>query len=209
MKPKYGYMGKMLFVDLSKGKIHEKELSQDAAKLFIGGMGIGGKIIYEHMKPKTDPLGPDSIIGFGTGPLTLSGTYCASRFTVMGKSPLTGFWGTASGGGTFANALKASGYDMVFFTGIAKEPVYLLVQDEKAEIKSAKDVWGKDTVETEKIIRENEKNDKLKMVCIGPAGEKLSRIAAVINDGGRAAARSGLGAVMGSKNLKAIACDGD
>jgi aldehyde:ferredoxin oxidoreductase len=202
-------MGKILFVDLSRGKVVEEELSEDIARLFIGGMGLGGRIIYERIKPKTDPLGPDNILGFGTGPLTLSGTFCACRFTVMGKSPLTGFWGTASAGGTFANALKGSGYDLVFFTGRAREPVYLLIQDGEAEIKSAKDVWGKDTVETEKILRENEKNFRLKIACIGPAGEKLSKIASVINDGGRAAARSGLGAVMGSKNLKAIACDGN
>jgi aldehyde:ferredoxin oxidoreductase len=209
MKPKYGFMGKMLFVDLTSEKIHVEDLSNETARLFIGGIGIGGKVIYEQIKPKCDPLSPENIIGFGTGPLTLSGAFCASRFSVFSKSPLTGYWGTASCGGTFGNMLKASGYDLIFFKGRAKHPVYLKIENKDAQLKDAKDLWGKDTVETEKIIREEEGNKKLSIACIGPAGEKLSRIAAIINDGGRAAARSGLGAVMGSKNLKAIACHGD
>ncbi|MEM1883445.1 MAG: aldehyde ferredoxin oxidoreductase family protein [Candidatus Bathyarchaeia archaeon] len=208
MKPKYGFMGKMLFVDLTTEKMHEEELSNDVARLFIGGVGIGGKVIYERIKPRSDPLSPENILGFATGPLTLSGAFCASRFTVFSKSPLTGYWGTASCGGTFGNMLKASGYDLIFFRGRAKRPVYLLIQDGKAELRDASHIWGKDTLETEKIIRE-EVDKKLSIACIGPAGEKLSKISAVINDVGRAAARSGLGAVMGSKNLKAIACYGD
>lgn len=202
-------MGKMLFVDLTRGKILEKEISNDEAKSFIGGVGIGGKVIYEYIKPGCDPFSPDNILGFGTGPLTLSGAFCASRFTVMGKSPLTGYWATASGGGTFGTALKASGYDFIFVLGRARQPVYLVIQEGKAELKNASNLWGKDTVQTEKILREEEGNKRLQVACIGPAGEKLSRIAAVINEGARAAARSGLGAVMGSKNLKAIACDGN
>ena len=208
MKARYGYMGKMIFVDLSNSRIHEEELTEEMARGFIGGYGIGARIIMERMKPGADPLGPENIFGVGTGPLTLSGTISTCRYTTMGKSPLTGYWGDANSGGNFANALKASGYDFAFFEGKAEHPVYLLIKDGKAEIKDGRHLWGKDTVKTEEMIRQDNGDPNLKIACIGTAGEKRSRIAAVMNDGGRAAARSGLGGVMGSKNLKAIACGG-
>ena len=208
MKARYGYMGKMLFVNLSDGKIREEDLSEDLARRFIGGYGIGARVLLERMKPGVDPLGPDNILGIGTGPFTGTGTVSTCRFTTMGKSPLTGYWGDANSGGTFANALKYAGYDVVFFEGKAGKPVYLLATDEKVELRDASHIWGKDTVETEKIIRKDTGDSKLQIACIGSAGEKCARIAAIINDGGRAAARSGLGAVMGSKNLKAVACRG-
>ncbi|OFW58673.1 MAG: hypothetical protein A2133_08130, partial [Actinobacteria bacterium RBG_16_64_13] len=192
----------------TNGRVHEEELSEATARRFVGGYGIGARIIMERTKPGVDPLGPDNIFGIGTGPLTLSGVYSTCRFATMGKSPLTGFWGDANCGGDFANALKASGYDVVFFEGKAEHPVYLLLDHGKAEIKDARHLWGKDTAVTEELIREENANKNLKVAVIGPAGERLSRIAAVINDRGRAAARSGLGAVMGSKNLKAVACVG-
>jgi len=201
-------MGKMLFVDLTNGTWHEEELSEETARRFVGGYGIGARIILERMKPGADPLGPDNIFGIGTGPLTLSGVYAACRFATMGKSPLTGYWGDANCGGDFANAFKAAGYDIVFFEGRAEHPVYLLIQDGKVEIKDARHLWGKDTAVTEALIRDENDNRKLKVAVIGPAGERMARIAAVINDRGRAAARSGLGAVMGSKNLKAVAAIG-
>jgi aldehyde:ferredoxin oxidoreductase len=207
-RAKYGYMGKMLFVDLTNGTWHDEELSEEMARKFVGGYGIGARIIMERMKPGADPLGPDNIFGIGTGPLTLSGVYASCRFSTMGKSPLTGYWGDANCGGDFANVFKATGYDMVFFEGKAEHPVYLLIDNGKVEIKDARHIWGKDTTVTEEIIREENENNRLKIACIGPAGERLSRIAAVINDRGRAAARSGLGAVMGAKNLKAVAAVG-
>jgi aldehyde:ferredoxin oxidoreductase len=208
MKAEYGYMGKVLFVDLTNRKIHEEELSEEIARSFIGGYGIGARMIIERMKVGVDPFGPDSILGFGTGPLTLSGMTSTCRFTVMGKSPLTGYWGDANSGGNFANDFKASGYDAVFFEGRADRPVYLLIRDGKVEFKDARHLWGVDTVKTEKMIRQENNDARLKIACIGTAGERRSRIAAVMNDWGRAAARSGLGGVMGSKNLKAIACSG-
>ncbi len=207
-KARYGYMGKLLFVDLTNGQWHDEELSEGMARKFVGGYGIGARVMMERVKPGVDPLGPDNMFGIGTGPLTLSGVYSTCRFATMGKSPLTGYWGDANSGGDFANALKASGYDIVFFEGRAEHPVYLLIDDGKVEIKDARRLWGKDTAVTEELIREENGNPKLKVAVIGPAGERLSRIAAVINDRGRAAARSGLGAVMGSKNLKAVACTG-
>ncbi len=208
MKAKYGYMGKILFVNLSDGKVWEEELSEDLAKGFIGGYGLGARILLERMKPRVDPLGSGNILGIGTGPFTGTGAISTSRFTTMGKSPLTGFWGDANSGGNFAVALKASGYDMLFFEGKSENPVYLLLTDGKAELKDARHIWGKDTAETEKIIRKETGDSALRMACIGMAGEKCSRISAIVNDGGRAAGRSGLGAVMGSKNLKAVACRG-
>jgi aldehyde:ferredoxin oxidoreductase len=208
MKAKYGYMGKLLFVDLTNRKVREEELSETMARRFVGGYGVGARIIMERMKPGADPLGPDNIFGIGTGPLTLSGVFSTCRFTTMGKSPLTGFWGDANSGGNFANTMKGAGYDIVFFEGKADSPVYLLINNGKAGIKDASHLWGKDTTAAEEMIRQENNDKNLKVALIGPGGERMSRIAAVINDRGRAAARSGLGAVMGSKNLKAIACTG-
>jgi aldehyde:ferredoxin oxidoreductase len=208
MKADFGYIGRMLFVDLSSGETRIEELSEDLAKRFIGGYGIGARVMYARMKAGVDPLGPDNIFALGTGPLTLAGTVSTCRFTAMGKSPLTGYWGDANSGGNFAIALKASGYDFIFFEGKAEHPVYVTVTNGKAEIKDARHLWGLDTAQTEeKILEENACKD-YRIVSIGVAGENRVRIAAVINDKGRAAARSGLGAVMGSKNLKAVACYG-
>jgi aldehyde:ferredoxin oxidoreductase len=173
----------------------------------LGGYGLGACIIYSRQKAKTDPLGPDNILGFTTGPLTgVPGTF-GSRYTVVGKSPLTGGWGDANSGGEFGPYLKLAGYDAVFFTGISSEPVYLFINEGKAELRSAGHLWGKDTNETEDLLK-SELGQEVRINCIGPAGEKQSLLSAIINDKGRAAARSGLGAVMGSKKLKAIAVTG-
>lgn len=204
-----GYMGKLLFVDLTHGKIREEELSPGIARKFVGGYGIGARIIMERMKPGADPLGPDNIFGVGTGPFTGSGLVSGCRFTTMGKSPLTGYWGDANSGGNFADTLKGSGYDAVFFEGRSDHPVYLNIGDGKAALMDARHVWGRTTTETDQLIRSENNAPRLKIISIGSGGEKLARFAAVINDGGRAAARSGLGAVMGSKNLKAVACGGN
>ena len=208
MQAKYGYMGKMLFVDLTNNTSYEEVLLEDLARKHIGGYGIGSRIIYEKMKPGVDPLSAGNILGIGTGPFTGCGTVSTSRFITMGKSPLTGYWGDANSGGNFPKSMKSAGYDFVFFEGKAEKPVYVLVTDNKVEIKDARHLWGKNVLETEEEIRTENNDRSLKIVCIGTAGEKLSRIAAIMNDGGRAAARSGLGAVMGSKNVKALACTG-
>ena len=209
MKARYGYIGRMLFVNLSDGMTRTEDLSEDLAKAFIGGYGIGSRIIYSRMKAGVDPLGPENIFALGTGPLTLAGTLSTCRFTAMGKSPLTGYWGDANSGGNFAIALKASGYDLVFFEGKAEHPVYLVITNGKPEIKDARNLWGLDPARTEEMIREENPGWDYKIVSIGIAGEKRVRLAAVINDKGRAAARSGLGAVMGSKKIKAIAFRGN
>ena len=208
MRAQYGYMGKMLFVELSSGQVREEELTEELARGYVGGYGIGARIIMERMKTGADPLGPDNILGIGTGPFTGSGVISTSRFITMGKSPLTGYWGDANSGGNFPGSMKGAGYDMVFFEGKAEHPVYVLVTDRSVEVKDARHLWGKNVAVTEEMIRAENGNKNLKVACIGPAGERLARISAIMNDSGRAAARSGLGAVMGSKNLKALVCGG-
>ena len=148
-----GYMGKVLFVDLTSGSIKEKGLPEKVYRDFIGGQGLGVRVLYEHLKPKSDAFGPDNIIGFTTGLLTGAGFH-GGRLQVVGKSPITGGWGDSNVGGTFAVSLKATGYDGVFFSGISPKPVYLFLNDGKAEIRDASHVWGKDTIETESMIKE-------------------------------------------------------
>ena len=201
-----GYNGKILFVDLTSGSIKEESLPEKVYRDFIGGQGLGARILYERMKPKADPLGPDNMLGFLTGPLTGTGIHGA-RYQVVAKSTLTGGWGDCNSGGTFAAELKAAGYDGIFFSGISLKPVYLFLHDGRAELKDASHLWGKDTVETEESLK-NELGDKgVRVACIGPAGEAKSLLAAIRHEG-CAAARSGLAAVMGAKRLKAFAVRG-
>ncbi len=202
-----GYMGKILFVDLSTGKIETESLDEDLKHDFIGGYGFGARILYDLQSGKADPLGPGNMLGFCTGPLTGVPGFFGSRYTVVGKSPLTGGWGDANSGGFFGPYLKFAGYDAVFFAGISPKPVYLFIDDGKAELRDADGIWGKDTNQTEDLLKK-ELGNKVRITSIGPAGENQSLISCVMNDKGRAAGRSGLGAVMGSKKLKAIAVTG-
>lgn len=203
-----GYIGKLLFVDLSSGKIWDEPLDEQMCKEFIGGYGIGARILFSRVKPKVDALGPENMLGIATGPFTGTPALFGSRFTVVAKSPLTGTWGDSNCGGRFGPYLKYSGYDAVFFSGIASKPVYLLIDNGKAELKDASNVWGKDAIEAE-IILNKEYGRESQVACIGSASEKLSLITGVMNDKGRAAGRSGLGAVMGSKRLKAVVARGN
>ncbi len=203
-----GYMGKMLFVDLTKGGIREEPLDEKLCHDFIGGYGIGARIIYSNQRGGLDPLGPENILGFVTGPLTGVPGVFGTRFTVVGKSPLTKTWGDANCGGNFGPNLKFSGYDAVFFTGISKKPVYLLCKDGTATMNDASDLWGKDVEETESILQ-SKLGKEARIASIGPAGEKLSLLSSIMHNRGRAAARSGLGAVMGSKKLKAVVAMGN
>ncbi|MDD5095543.1 MAG: aldehyde ferredoxin oxidoreductase family protein [Dehalococcoidia bacterium] len=202
-----GYMGKILFVDLSSGELKEEAPEEKLYRDFIGGYGLGARIIYRRQRGGVDPLGPENHIGFVTGPLTGIRGLLGSRFTVVGKSPLTGCWGDANCGGYFGPYLKFSGYDAVFFNGTSPKPVYLLITDGKAELRDAGHLWGKDSRETEEMLK-RELGDKVAVACIGPSGERLSLISCVMHDIGTAAARAGLGAVMGSKKLKAVAVMG-
>lgn len=203
----YGYAGKFLWVDLTEGTIREEVPPAELLRDFIGGYGVGAKVLYDEMEPGVDPLGPENILGVLTGPLTGTTAPTATRWTVVAKSPLTGGWGDANGSGFFGVAMKKTGFDAVFFTGISEEPVYLYLEDGQYELRDASELWGMDTYETEDWIKGTLGKD-VEGVCIGPSGEKLSLIAGVLHSKGRAAARSGLGAVMGSKRLKLIAAKG-
>ncbi len=202
-----GYLGKILFVDLTAGKTTVETPDDRLYRDFLGGYGLGARIIFSRQKAKIDPLVPEAMLGFVTGSLTGTPALFASRYMVVGKSPLTGTWGDANSGGDFGPHLKFAGFDAVFISGAAEKPVYLAIENGKAEIRKADHLWGKDTTETEKALQA-EMGKEVRTACIGPAGEKMSLIAAIINNEGRAAARSGLAAVMGSKKLKAIAVRG-
>ena len=202
-----GLMGKILNVDLSAGTLRDEPTDETLCRDFLGGYGLGAKLLFDRMQAGVDPLGPDNLLGFMTGPLT--GTPCieGNRFAVVCKSPLTLTWGDANCGGTFGPHLKFAGYDGVLFSGASDTPVYLWIKDGVAELRDASQLWGKDTNETEDALQSLGKG--IEVASIGPAGENLSLLSGIINDKGRAAGRSGVGAVMGSKKLKAIAVSGD
>ena len=202
-----GYMGKFLWVNLNDGAFQEETPDESLLLNFIGGYGVAARILYNRIPPKVDPLGPKNILGFITGPLTGTVAPTGTRWTVVAKSPLTGGWGDANGSGYFGVALKRSGFDAVFFTGIADHPVYLYLDDGKAEIRDAIDLWGLDTYQIEDWVKANLGKD-VEAACIGPSGEKQALISGIVHTKGRVAARSGLGAVMGSKRLKMIAVKG-
>jgi len=203
-----GYMGKILSVDLTRGSIEEEPLDEALCRDYIGGYGIGARLLYERIPAGADPLGPDNILGLLTGPLTGTPAVIGSRFVVVAKSPKTaGGWGDANCGGFFGPHLKFAGFDGVLFSGIAPSPVYLLIDEGKAELLDAGDLWGLGVSPLEDILKERHGKD-IEVCSIGPAGEKLSLTACIMNDKERAAARSGLGAVMGSKRLKAVVVKG-
>ncbi len=204
----HGFMGKVLWVDLSKKELKEEALDEKMGRDFLGGYGLGARILFSRQKAGVDPLGPEAILGIVTGVLTGTDAMGGSRYIMVGKSPLTGGWGDANSGGNVGPFLKFAGYDAVFFTGISDKPVYLHINNGKAELKDAGKIWGKNSFEVQDILREEHGKD-LEIACIGPSGEKVALVAAVMNNKGRAAARSGLGAVMGSKKLKAIAVQGN
>ncbi len=203
-----GYMGRIGFVDLSSGEVKEEKLDEKMARDFIGGYGLGARILFERQKGGVDPLGPDNILGFTTGPLTGTPTPTGGRYMAVCKSPLTGSWGDANSGGYFGSAMKSAGWDAIFVSGIASSPKYLVVTEERIEVKDASHLWGKDAIETEEMLSKGLVAPKIRVASIGQASEKLSLITGIVNDKGRIAARSGVGAVMGSKRLKAVAVYG-
>ncbi len=203
-----GYMGKLLFVNLTTGAIKEETPDESLYRDFIGGYGVGARILYSRQKGGVDPLGPENTFGLVTGPLTGTPATYGCRYTVVAKSPLTGGWGDANCGGFFGPYLKFAGYDGAFLTGISEKPVYLFIDNGKAELIEATHIWGMSTYETDDTLQA-EHGKEAKVVSIGPAGENLSLISCIITHGGSAAGRSGLGAVMGSKKLKAVVARGN
>jgi len=210
-----GFHGKILVVDLNQQTFKIEELPEEIYRKYLGGYGLGAYYLYKHMPPNCDPLGPHNILGFTPGLFTGSGAPFSGRYMVCGKSPLTGKgnrtngevstggWGNANSGGTFGPAIKHAGFDAIFFTGQSLTPVYLLITNDSISLEDAALLWGKDTVTTEEEL-EKIHDRKANVASIGVAGENLSLISGIVNDRGRIAARSGLGAVMGSKKLKAI-----
>jgi len=204
---KGGYTGKILRINLTDKRAREEDLPLEIAKDYIGGAGFGIKYLYDEVPAGADPLGPDNKLIFASGPFSGTTIPCASRMAVTAKSPLTGAVGMALTGGYFPVELKFAGYDALILEGKATKPTYVSIKKGDVKFRSAKKVWGMKTTDTQQIIK-NELNDQnVRIACIGPAGENLSKMACIINEL-RAAGRKGLGAVMGSKNLKAIAVRG-
>lgn len=203
----YGYNGKVLRVNLKSRTIAVEPLDLEQAKKFIGGRGLGTKIFMDEVDPMVDPLSPENKLIIVTGPLTGTPVPTGGRYMVVTKSPLTNTIACSNSGGYFGAEFKAAGYDIIIFEDKADSPVYLTIVDDKVEIKDASSLWGKLVTEATDLIKK-EMPDKARVMAIGPAGERLSKLAAIMNDYDRAAGRSGVGAVMGSKNLKAIAVKG-
>lgn len=205
----FGYAGRILHVDLSSGKTSVEPLNEEYAKKFIGGIGLGMRLLLDYSKPGVDPFSPDNPLILTTGPI--SGTMWptgGNGHTFVSKSPQTFGMGESKAHGTFGTELKRAGYDAVIIRGKAEKPAYMWIDDDSVQILDASKLWGKSPSETEDAIREELGDYYIRVAAIGVAGEKLARIACVINDKTRAAGRTGMGAVMGSKNLKAIAVRG-
>lgn len=204
-----GYMGKWLDVDLTKGEAEIKEINEKLLKKYLGGRGLGVKLVKKHVPPHTNPLSPKNILVYATGPLTgIQGVPCPGRYAVVSKSPKTGAITDSQSGGDWGPYLKFAGFDYIVVRGKSPEPVYLWLHDGEIELRDATDEWGEDVYETTDALRKDTHNEA-KILCIGPPGENESFLSAIMNDKYRAAGRSGLAAVMGSKNLKAIVVYGD
>ncbi len=203
----FGWVGKVLEIDLSDRKVAVYPLDRDLARNFIGGRGVNGRMLFGLLQPNMDPLGPENVLIFGTGPLT--GTPGATgRFNVSFLSPATGLLGDSNAGGHWGPELKYAGYDFLILRGRADQPVYIEIQDDKVHIRDAADLWGLNVWEATALIRRKMNDPKAQVLAIGQAGEKLVRFAAIMSSFTRAAAKCGGGAVMGSKNVKAIAVRG-
>jgi aldehyde:ferredoxin oxidoreductase len=204
---KGGYAGKILRINLTDQSSSEEETPDELVENYLGGAGFAIKYLYDEVKAKTPPLDPANKLIFAVGPLTASGAACSSRMSVVAKSPLTGAVGMALSGGQFPAEMKMAGYDMIIIEGKAAKPTYLAIKDGNVRFRNAEKLSGMETTDTQLIIKDELGDQNYRIACIGPAGEKLGLMACIVNER-RAAGRKGLGAVMGSKNLKAIAVRG-
>jgi len=206
----HGYHGKVLLVDLGSGRMEELPLGRDTARAFIGGSGLGAHCLHERVPATAEPLGESNALIFMAGPFAGTKAFSGDRFQVVSKSPLTGVYGEASCGGRWGSALRSAGYDGLVLTGTAERPVILCLEDGNASLEDAGDLWGQDTFATQEALS-TRFGKGFEAACIGPAGEKLVRYAAIQTSGvhSRMAARAGLGAVMGAKRLKAVVAGGD
>ncbi|MBW2201570.1 MAG: aldehyde ferredoxin oxidoreductase family protein [Deltaproteobacteria bacterium] len=204
----FGYAGRILVIDLSSENIKKVPLEEEVARKYLGGLGMNTKLLFDHTKADIDPLGPDNVLIFGTGPLVGTFMPTASKVELTAKSPLTGLFGTASSGYHFGSEMKYAGYDNIIIKGQADRPVYLAIRDESVEIRDASHLWGKDVWETVDILEEEWNSEDIQVAVIGPSGENLVRFSAVQNGKYGAWGRTGMGAVMGSKLLKAMVIRG-
>ena len=202
------WAGKILRVNLTEGTFKSEPLNMEWAREYIGSRGLGSKYLVSEIDPKVDPLSPDNKIIWATGPLTGTMASTGGRYTVITKGPLTGAIACSNSGGYWGAELKMAGWDMIVFEGKSPKPVYLYINDDTAELRDAAGIWGKSVWETEEALKKAHQDPLVRVSSIGKAGENQVLFAAVVNDLHRAAGRSGVGAVMGSKNLKAIAVRG-
>jgi len=203
-----GYTGKYLLVNLTSRKISSERLDEGMAANFIGGYGFGARTLYDHVPAGVEALSPDNVLAFWTGPLAGTIAPVSSKYAVFARSPLTGVFGFGIASGGFATELKSAGWDGIIFRGKSDKPTYFFVDDDNAELRDASRLSGGTTWETEEAIREELGDDAIRVAAIGPAGERLVRIGNITNDRNRQIGRTGMGAVMGSKSLKAVAVRG-
>jgi aldehyde:ferredoxin oxidoreductase len=203
-----GYMSRILNVSLSTGALDDESLEDSLLQRYLGGYGVGAYLLYHRMPAHVEPLAPQSILGFMTGPLTGTPALIGSRFTVLGKSPKTHTWGDANCGGQFGPHMKFAGFDGILVTGASEQPVYLFVHDGRAQLRDAAHLWGRNVYALEEALKAEHGKD-VQIASIGTSGEQRSLLACVVTDRGRAAGRSGLGALMGAKKLKAIVVKGN
>lgn len=203
-----GYLGKILHVNLSTGELHDEPLDPNLARAYVGGSGLAARLIYDMIDATTNPLGPENPLVLMTGPLVGTAMPSAGRCSVCALSPLTGIWGESNTGGFIGPELRFAGYDGIIITGRAERPVWLSIVEQEAWLRDASELRGLDAYVTQDRVKEILGMPRARVACIGPAGENRVKMAAVMNDHGRAAGRTGMGAVMGSKNLKAIALRG-
>ena len=203
-----GVCGRLLEIDLTEGKTKNTSISDEMREKYLGGRGLGARLLFDMLPAKTDPLSPENVLIFLTGPLTGNLAPGSSKFVVITKSPLTQGWCDSYSSGRLSVELKKAGYDGVVIRGKSNHPCYLRIDDNGVDIRGADSIWGKDSFETERIIKETEENSSAGVTSIGPAGERLCKFACINSDLYRQAGRGGVGAVMGSKNLKAIVSKG-
>jgi len=204
----FGYAGKVLYIDLTHRKTKTSTIKNEFCKIYIGGNGFAIRLLYDNTKPNVNPLGPENALVFAVGPFAGTTVPSSGKYIVQAKSPLTNFMGESVSSGVWGQAFKRAGYDAMVIKGRAEKPTYLFVDDNIILFKDAKNVWGKDSLETVDLIVEEIGDENVCPATIGPAGENLVRIANITNDKYRQAGRTGMGAVMGSKNLKAVAIRG-
>jgi len=203
-----GYVGRILWVDLAGEKIWAEALDVEVARKYIGGAGYAARLLYDRIEPSADPFAPENLIVFIAGPMVGTGFPGATKWTVCARSPLTYAWGESSASGSFGAELKHAGFDGVAVAGSSPFPVTICVDDGDAGLRDARKLWGMKTTATTKAVQNELGDSAVRVACIGPAGEQLVRFASIVTDEGRVCGRTGMGAVMGSKNLKAIAVRG-